>query len=201
MHPLWVSLLLLAGCGTTAPLPEDRFYQLNPGVTTESRVAPVLSGGLIIDRVSADPLRSGRAILYSDNKTPLELRRYHYEFWVDQPTKLVQQALHARFRGTGFADRVLDGDDGANARYRLSTRLQRFEQLRDSTHDSADVVVELEATLYANSSRTVIWTQRYHQRQPVGEPGMHATVTAMEAALHAVLDSMGSDLSVAELDH
>ena len=74
--------------------------------------------------------------------------------------------------------------------------MQRFEQLRDSARDSAEVEVELEAVLFVNSSRTVLWTQRYRKRYPVGEAGMHATATAMEAALGTILDSMGKDLTV-----
>lgn len=191
-------LLLLAGCGTTAPVPEDRFYQLDVAGAAASRATPVLSGGLMIDRVSADPLRSGRAILYSEIKKPLELKRYHYEFWVDQPPALVQRALLGYFREAGFADRVLDGTDRSDARYRLSARLQRFEQLRDSASNQAEIDLELEATLYATTSRAALWTQRYRMRRPVPETGMHATAAAMEGALTAILDDMARDLAAHE---
>lgn len=197
--PLCGLLLLLTACGASAPLPEDRFYQLDLAVNSKLGATPAVFGGLIIDRVDADPLRSGRAMLYSDSKKPLELKRYHYEFWVDQPPELVHRALLEYFRATGLADRVLDPMAGGDARYRLSTRLQRFEQLRDSVSDNTDVEVELEATLIENASRTVLWTQRYRQRQSVSEPGMHATAGAMAAALGTVLDDLGRDLMALEL--
>ncbi|MDT8388544.1 MAG: ABC-type transport auxiliary lipoprotein family protein [Thiogranum sp.] len=190
------ALLLLQGCSASVQVPEDRFYQLRATAPIATYPAPVFSGGVIIDRVNADPMRSGRAILYSDAKKPLELKRYHYEFWIDQPPELVQRALLAHFRDSRLADRVIDDTERADADYRLAVRLQRFEQLWDSARQGADVDVELEVRLLANASRTTIWSQRYRQRRQVAGADMHATAAAMEAALGTILEQLANDLAL-----
>ncbi len=192
------ALLLLHGCSTSVQVPEDRFYQLRAIAPSAIYPAPVLSGGVIIDRVSADPMRSGRAILYSGAKKPLEMKRYHYEFWIDQPPELIQRALLAYFRDSRLADRVLDDTERTDADYRLAVRLQHFEQLRDSASQRADVDVELEVRLLANASRTTIWSHSYRQRRQVAGTDMHATAAAMEAALGTILEQLANDLALLE---
>ncbi len=124
-------LLLLGGCASTTPVPEDRFFRVNPVHPHRVLSEPALTGGLAVDYMQADPLRSGRAVLYSDSRQPLQLQRYHYEFWVDQPPRMVRQALAAYLRETGVADAVVDIDSRTNSAYRLGTRLLKFEQVLD----------------------------------------------------------------------
>ncbi|HED18671.1 MAG TPA: hypothetical protein ENI74_04110 [Gammaproteobacteria bacterium] len=187
-------VFILAGCGSTGPVPEDRFYQLQTNVSVASVLPqPVLHGGLRVDPIVADPLRGGRAVLYRDMRKPLELQRYHYEFWVDQPPRMIHQVLLHYLRSSGVADSVQDDSRRVKTDYRLSTRLLRFERVvRDG---APKVELELEVSLYSERSGSLLWTGTYLQQQESNGKDMHASARAMQDALEAVLESLLADLS------
>jgi len=197
---IWYLMLtfILAACSSSGPVPEDRFYQLKTNVSVATKLpGPVLSGGLRVDSVAADPLRSGRAVLYRDMHKPLELHRYHYEYWVDQPPRMIHQALLHYLRSSGIADTIRDDTRRASSDYILYTRLLRFERI---VGDGAPKVeLELEVTLYSERSGSVVWTAVYLQRQESEGKGMHASVRAMQKALERVLESLVTDLAVLEV--
>jgi ABC-type uncharacterized transport system auxiliary subunit len=194
MYILVVSLSLLA-CATSEPVPEDRFYQLKPVVPDKVFSSPVLAGGLEVDYTGADPLRSGRAVVYSEKARPLQLNRYHYAFWVDQPPRLVHGQLVQYLRASGISDRIDDGGRRETAQFRLKTHVLRFEQVRGGPEP--EVVVELEASLEKLPEGTVLWTSVYRQRQTTGGDHMHATAESMQSALGQVFGELMQDLAAA----
>jgi ABC-type uncharacterized transport system auxiliary subunit len=185
-------LLVLGGCASTGPVPEDRFYRLD-AVHPEQRLpSPVLRGGLNVTYVQADPLRGGRAVLYSDSAQPLQLRRYHYEFWVDQPPRMLRRALTSYLREAGIADSVVATDGAGDSAYSLRLNLLRFEQVLAGK--SADVEVAVEATLSSGSGDSIVWTRVYERRRTSLSRQMHDTATAMQAALADVFADLRADL-------
>jgi len=144
----------------------------------------------------ADPLRSGRAVLYRDMRKPLELHRYHYEFWVDQPPRMIHQALLNYLRSSGIAGTIQGDSRHADTDYRLETRLLRFERV---VGDGAPKVeLELESTLYSERTRSAMWTAVYLQQQESDGKDMHASTRAMQKALEHVLESLLADLAAVE---
>ena len=141
---LWVvaTTVLLTACAGSAPVPEDRFYQLDSLSPSTRHVAPPLLGGLEIDYTQADPLRSGRAVLYSESDQPLQLRRYHYAFWVDQPPRMVNQALVDYLRALNAADQLFASGQRGRAAYRLDTQLLKFEQWRQGKTIGVEIVLQ-----------------------------------------------------------
>lgn len=190
-------LLVLGGCAATAPVPEDRFYHLNPVHPQQTLSEPVLTGGLAVDYVQADPLRSGRAILYSDSRKPLQLQRYHYEFWVDQPPRMVRQALASYLREAGVADQVVEIDARSDSAYRLRIRLLKFEQILNK--DSATVELAMEVGLSTGSSEVPLWTRVYEQSQASASRQMHDTASAIQVALEALFAGLQADLAAVRL--
>ncbi|HHH44775.1 MAG TPA: hypothetical protein ENK49_11610 [Gammaproteobacteria bacterium] len=191
-------LLLLTACSSTGPVPEDRFYQLQTSLSAATVLpGPVLKGGLQVDYVVADPLRSGRAILYRDADRPLELHRYHYEFWVDQPPRMIHQALLHYLRSSGIADSVRDDRMHTGSGYHLRTRLLRFERVVGDGSPRAEL--ELEASLYAGRDTAPVWTGVYLQQLASDGKDMHATTRAMQQALEAVLESLRNDLAALDV--
>ena len=186
-------LLLLNGCGTTRQVPEDRFYQIEAVSPPVSVPQPVFPEGLDVDRVSADPLRSGRAVLYRDDRKPLEVKRYHYEFWVEQPPRMVHRALVDYLRASGVAEPVRGEGRPAKAHYALKAHLKRFDRLVGAGRPKVEV--ELETTVYANGSGQPLWTNSYLYQQESDAGDMHATATAMQTALANILRSMVEDLA------
>lgn len=186
-------VVLLTACASSVPVPEDQFYQLEMNRPEHTLPSPLLTGGMEIDYTAADPLRSGRAVLYSDNSEPLRLQRYHYAFWIDQPPRLVHRELVNYLREGGAIDEVVEPGQRRASAYRLSTRLLKFEQYRSGGR--VEVEVKMQASLQALSAGPVLWTHTYVQRQPANGTGMHATAAAMQAALTGVFRALQNDLT------
>lgn len=182
--------VLLSACAANAPVPEDRFYHLQ--LAAPAPVASALSGALEVDYTHADPLRSGRAVVYSDSRAPLQLKRYHYAFWADQPPRLVHRALMEYLREAGTAERVVAPGQGARAGYRLESRLLKFEQLRNGT------AVAVEAALQVSVQRLpagpALWTRTYTRREAAAGDDLHASAQAMQVALAGVFQALNRDL-------
>jgi ABC-type uncharacterized transport system auxiliary subunit len=193
---LAAAVLLLGACAASGPVPEDRFYQLEPVWVVRSPVQAVFAQGLDVSAVSADPLRSGRAVLYRDTRKPLEVKRYHYEYWVEQPPRMVRQALLEYLHASGIAEPGGSGTRRGNAAYALKTHLKRFDRLVGG--GAPKVEIELEASVYANSSAQPLWRNTYRHRQVSDGDDMHATAEAMQTALASVLQSMMEDLAAVD---
>jgi ABC-type uncharacterized transport system auxiliary subunit len=188
-------LLLLNGCAGRAPVPEDRFYQLEQPQPQSVLAKPVLTGGLEIGYTDADPLRSGRAILYNRVDEPLQVQRYHYEFWVDQPPRMVHQALLRYVRSAGLADAVNSvGQRNASA-FRLQTHLLKFEQLRHANGNAASLA--LEVTLESLPSGAALWTKSYAVQRVADSDDIGASVRAMNQGLTELFGRLQADLASA----
>jgi ABC-type uncharacterized transport system auxiliary subunit len=188
----WSLVAVLAGCAATSPLPEDRFFEFDVSSPEQMLSSPVLNGGLTVEPVMADPMRSGRAIVYRQNGKPLELRRYHYEFWVDEPPEMVRRALVSYLGRSGVADVVKDGNLRADTDYHLRTRLLRFEHLVGAAPPVFEV--EVAVTLYSRRSDAVVLSKVYRQRQEAREGEMHTVALAMQTALDSVFHSVATDI-------
>ena len=187
-------VLLLVACSTSAPVPEDRFYELTPRLLTTLPHA-YLKGGLSIAHVVADPLRSGRAVLYRDARRPLELRRYHYEFWAEQPPQMIQHTLLNSLRHSGVADRVESEGRHPHFRYELDVTLRHFESLAEADRSLADIA--LEVAFRKAGSGDLVWTKIY-RRQVDARPGdIHALADAMQQGLEWIIEQLSGDLKVA----
>jgi ABC-type uncharacterized transport system auxiliary subunit len=183
---------LPACVATGQPVPEDRFYQLDidPPQTVADHAR--LDGTLRLEYIDADPLRSGRAVLFRDAGKPLQLQRYHYEFWVDQPPAMIYRALLEQLQSSGVAPQVLGSGQRGEAQYRMKARLQHFEEILGADTDLVEV--ELQVQLYDGASGNLLWSRTYLQKQPTGGNGMHATALAFQAALQAVFQDLLADV-------
>jgi ABC-type uncharacterized transport system auxiliary subunit len=176
----------------TSPPPEDHFYRVEPEFQGIPDEKPQLEGTLVIDAVSADPLRSGRAVLFRQQHKPLQLQRYHYAFWVEQPPRMIQQVLRQYIQTSGIATSVEDDKSSLrNPDYEISSKLLRFEQVVAKQHASVDL--EMEVVFRAPGSDTS-WRRVYQQQLKADGDDMHAMASAMQKALGQVFSRILEDL-------
>lgn len=195
----WLSALIvlgLAGCSQAPPVPEDHFFAIRvPAPVTQAAV--VLRGGLLVERLRADALRGARAMLYRDAGRPLELRRYHYHYWVEEPTRLIQQQLADYLRAAGVADHVYTGEQALPYRYHLSGRLLAFE--REVHGGRAHMHVAVRFTLGRRGASAPLLMRTYESDVAADGNDMHASARAAQQALTTIFHTLQSDLGALEL--
>jgi ABC-type uncharacterized transport system auxiliary subunit len=184
-HALLFPLALcawLAGCAQ-APAPPDRFYRLLP--TAPARLAqPALPGTLVVGRFVADGLLGQRALVYAEASNPGALLQYHYHFWADPPTALLQAVTVDALRAAGVARAVVTPDLGVDADYVLVGRVRRLEHLLG---DAPAVVVSLEMSVVGAGGAEPLLIGDYEVSLPAAGPGVDAAVSAMGDAVSQIL--------------
>lgn len=192
-----ITIMTLAACGSSPPIPDDNYYRL-----TER--PPFASGPRVIDErlaiapVRAAGVRRGRAMLYSEDPGHVRFKKYHYHHWDESPSVLIQRRLVDSLQDSGIAASITEKSD-ADARYRLHTQVLRFDRLVSTT--GADVIVEIEARLVpASAPLSPVLDHRYTRQESADSASMEATVVAFSRAVDAVIEDLVRDLRQSELD-
>jgi ABC-type uncharacterized transport system auxiliary subunit len=185
-----LSGVLLAGCASQAPLPEESYYRLQwPQIAPGT---PAVDGRLLlVMRPRTDGLYAERALLYSEDPAHRVLQRYHYHLWLDTPPSLVQDYLIAALRAQRLTGMVADYDPGLDGDFLLASKLQRFEQLVGS--DGAEVVVSLELKLERADHGRPLLLREYTETVRAASSAPNDAVAAFEQALQAIVERFVGD--------
>jgi ABC-type uncharacterized transport system auxiliary subunit len=194
IHNGWILLLVVIGltaCSSQPPVPEDRFYHLPAVLPDETNAPPFIKGVLGVERLRSDGVHGERAILYIEKHTPLELKRYHYHFWTNSPTALVQEGLRYYLRAAGVADKTVLYGPGNQADVVVRGRLLHFERLLNKDGPMVFVHLELE-TSGVNGKPS--WNREYSVQVKATGGSMHDTVATFGKALKQIFDVYLEDL-------
>jgi ABC-type uncharacterized transport system auxiliary subunit len=189
--PLLLMLSLLAGCAQQPPVPEDRFYRLQ--TPQDGSVTHPLKGSVAVKRLQSDALHNDRAILYSEASQPLQLKRYHYHFWIDTPPRLISEHLISWLRHSRAADVVLTDRPGVRPDYTLSGKIRRFEQITDKGQSSVEVSLELQ--LENNGNHIPLLVRDYSARVAARSRNIEDVIAAFSEALTRIYADFMKDVS------
>jgi len=186
-----VSLLVLCGvlaaCGSVPPAPIDHYYRLQPSPVASSTKA--LPGPIAVEALRADSIYAERAVLFSEEANPRQLRQYHYHLWLYVPAQIVQDHLTASLGG------VLGVAAAGRAPWHLEGRIVRFERVLDGRNGKAAAALEL--NLYAQGKSVL--AKIYHADQAAADASFSAFVAAMEQALAKIYAQFLGDVDAAGL--
>ena len=193
--PCTLVAALLCACALP-PAPDDAFYGLEVDAPVQVDRTPLLPGILEIDPFRADPLTSGRAMLYRDPRTPARVHRHPYTFWMEAPPTMLQRQVAGYLRGARVAEKVITPNVGAKAGYVLAGTITRMEQIWS---DEPAVRLELELSLVERESRDLLFHGLYAEELPMVGRDAAGAVDAFGRALSSILEHFVADLE-ASLD-
>ncbi len=182
--------LALSACAQPQ-LPADHFYRLTVEPPATARARPLLDGILQVERFAADGVTGARPVAYSRPGQPGELQAYHYHFWTEPPTTLLQNALVAYLRRAGAASSVVTPDLRLEPNYAISGKINRFERLMTGPPTA---VVEIQLSLTDRSTDRLIHLATYRVREKSTGPTMGATVSAFGRAVERVFAGFLRDM-------
>jgi ABC-type uncharacterized transport system auxiliary subunit len=186
--------LLVSGCGSVEPVPEDRFYRLGEAVADPQGTLVQLDGVLAVGSIDSAGVHRERAILYTEPDHPTELMRYHYHAWVDGPPRLIQDHLAAFLRRADVAPLVVLDDARTDWDYLVSGRLRRFERVLASDGGS-EAVVELELRLKRAGDKRPLSVGDYSTAVAVEGKSVRQAAEAFSKALETVYRRFLADLA------
>lgn len=179
------------GACAQPPVPEDRFYRLTVSTPAEARNTPVLSGTIQVERFVADGVAADRPIAYSRDDAPHELQAYHYHFWTDPPTTMIQNHMAAYLRSSGVATRIVTPEVRIEPDYIISGKIRRFEQVRGSP---TKVVVEFELALKRMRDERLLRLDTERIELESRDETVGAAVAAISTAVSQIFEKFVSNI-------
>lgn len=182
--------LALAAC-TAAPVPKDQFYRLTAGAPASTAASSVLDGVLMIDRPIADGVYSERALVLSRANDRSMIEQYHYHYWAEPPASMLQQQMVDFFRAAGLARQIVTPELRVRNDFALTSKIRRMERVIDGARPM--VALEIEFALHNYRDNKLILLETYSEEVAAGSDGMGDAISALDAALTAILNRFLAD--------
>lgn len=184
--------LISAACSFTgSKIPGDHYYRL-PDAKFEKMSSPDIES-LLIKPVMVEGLYHERSILYVDHSSPLEMKRYHYHYWVNTPAKIVHQYLFNALDQSGISKHLVKKTSKASAVNNIDITITHFERLMQA--DQIEVLLSLQVSIENTDSASGANIHHYSAKKSVSSNDMHATVEAFGEAMNDITHLLIEDLS------
>ena len=191
---LMVGATLLGGCAGGPGIPDTIYFRLDEPVVIAPASGGQLDGPLVIETFLADGVHSDQAILYSTDVDGDRIRAYHYQLWVDPPTRMLQRRLIRYLDAARIAPLVVDRLPPGAGQYRLQLRIEAFERVRSATGWTLRVGVE--ARFEQPGDLLPRLQKRYAGERAAGE-GIRDSVAVAAQVLDVLYAELASDLLAA----
>lgn len=173
--------LLLAGCGGAPAVPDFTWYRLPRPQPLEPHAAPLFDQPVVVEAFVADGIYAGQALVYALDPDAQRLRQYHYQLWIDPPTRVLQRRLLAMLREARIAQMVTDELPASTPAIRIGGIILRLDRVPDAQGGHAAVVA-----LKLRADRI--------DGQPLVDDYYRAEVRAADATVQATVDAYGAAL-------
>jgi len=197
-----LSLLLalgISGCmgGASVTIPHDHYYRLPATTSVTPLRTPMLPGTLEVSAIQTSGMLHERSILFVREQQPLEVSPYHYYYWVNTPSSLLQQHLlnYLRLKNLARSQHRYRSDTPAD--FRLESELLHFE--RYIRKNASEARVELELVLLDNRSKRVLLRKLYRHNIKTRSAEMADTADAFGKALNAIYRQFAQDVAALNL--
>ena len=184
------TILALAAACSGKPVPEDQFYRL-PEPAATNGAAGLATGPVFVEQVIADGVHRERAIVHAKRELPTQLLQYHYQYWMDSPTRMVRDHLADYLRAGNAAPLVSTSPD-VQAEISIFGRIREFEILEDG--GDSEVVVGLEFRVDRAGRDTPVLIKTYEERGKVAGDSVSAGVAAFGETLTRIYARLVEDI-------
>ena len=141
--PIISLAFLAASCASAPPVPKDNFFRISAPAAKTKNIKN-LNGTLEIAEFKADGIISERAMAYTDDGQ--KLNQYSYNYWLQQPGRILQNVLADYFRSTNAAPLVVTTNARITPDYLLTGEIRRFEHQKSPSNAVIEVIFTLTRT-------------------------------------------------------
>ena len=184
---LGLASLLLAACATVPGMPETTYYRLPPPVATTALAEAPVDLPIVVEVLGADGLYTDQALIYAMDANASRLRTYHYQLWIDPPSRLLQRHLIENLRLAGVSRVVTDQLPTRMEALRIVGRITRLERVHGANGWDAVAALVLRAEP-STGGRPWVIGEYQHRVAADGD-----TVADSVRALGQAVDRIGAD--------
>lgn len=184
--------LLLAACASAPGIPDTVYHRLpEPDVASLSK--PITQHPVLVEAFLADGLHSDQALIYSTDPEGRSLKAYHYQRWIDPPSRMLQRRLIQNLRDSGAAEVVSDRLAARVDALRIQGRINAFERLQQA--DGWQVLVAFSLRAERSGADLPILMKDYRVQLPAGGDAMTDTTRSVGAAIDQIFARFLRDLA------
>lgn len=178
--------LVLAGCISTGTVAPRQFYLLEDTVAKAPPAAAPVDRTLLVNGIASDAFYENRSLVYSRKAG----QRAYYQFasWTDQPARRIALLTERRLEQRGSFRSVAPMDSGAAGDLLLTVTVD--ELLHDDRDPPGVGRVVVTGELLQRTGRRILARQQFVATMPAREESAEAAVTAMNAAVSSVIDTL-----------
>jgi cholesterol transport system auxiliary component len=198
MRPLVIALLaliLLGACASAPGIPDTIYHRL-PEPVISPLPAPLTPLPVLVEAFQAGGLHADQALLYSLDPDGRQLLAYHYQRWVDPPSRLLQRRLIQTLQDSGAAAVVTDRLPARADALRIQGRIHAFERIQQA--DGWEVSVAFSLRADSGRSDLPLLAKDYRVRRSAGGNSMASTTSSLGAAIDQVFTQFLRDLAAAQ---
>jgi len=187
---IWV--MLIVSCSFSGgKIPADHYYRLAEASVEKNSVFKV--NNFLLNPVKVEGLYHERSILYVEESAPLELKRYHYHYWVETPAKLVGKYVQSYLLQTGISNNVSFNVTSHPADIETDITITNFERI--IAQGSVQSLISLRMSVKYSENTKQNFSKLYTAKVTADSSAMHATAEAFGKALNEIMDLFVADLS------
>ncbi|MSO97256.1 MAG: hypothetical protein EXR11_03415 [Rhodospirillaceae bacterium] len=180
---------LVASC-SSAPVPTDTFYRLEPRSAPPTRAGGPIKGIAEVAPLRGEGIINERAILYRSGAA--ELRQYSYHFWADTPAAMLQRALIDALRSARAFDTIVNPEMRLNRDYEISGTIRKLEH--DVTSGGSRSVMEVELGVRKVAGNQMALLKTYTAELSASGGQVDAAVAGFSGAVGQIFTSFITDL-------
>ena len=182
-------LLGLAACAQPA-VPEDHYYRLVVPASGGAK-AQRLNGIVEVGRFVAKGLTAQRPIVFIEPGHDHMVQAYHYHFWTDPPTVMLQNALVGQLRDVGVAKSVVTPELRVEADFTISGKVSRFEQILGQ---QGQVIAEIEFAIKEAGTDKLVFFKSYRETLATANRTVPEAVSKISAAVTKIYQRFLADI-------
>jgi ABC-type uncharacterized transport system auxiliary subunit len=175
--------LVAAACGSVR-YPQQYLLELQPPEPAASAQRAV--GPLVIREFQCPEYVCDGRIVY--RPTPNEVAHYEYHRWAMSPRQMITESMAAGIEARRLFTTVRIADAEANPAYRLTGRIERFEEV-DRGND-VRVACVLSARLVDVATRAEVWSGSASATVPVAERNVPGVVSGLNSATRGAVNAL-----------
>jgi ABC-type uncharacterized transport system auxiliary subunit len=186
-------LLSLSACNQPV-IPEDHYYRLALPSDGGASKARRLNGIVEVGRFVAKGLTAQRPIVFIATGDTHKVQSYHYHFWTDPPTVMLQNALVTQLRQAQVAKSIVTPDLRVEADFTISGKISRFEQIIGEASKSGQVVAEIEFAIKEAGTDRLVFFKSYRESLATANRTVPEAVSKISAAVANIFRKFLSDI-------
>jgi cholesterol transport system auxiliary component len=184
-------VVLISACSPPS-VPDVTYFRLPAPVKFPHADKPLSALPIEVEIFRGEGIYAEQAVIYTNTPDAGAMHAYHYQLWIDPPSRGLQTRMTTMLRESGISELVTDRLPASEQALRIHGTILRYDRI--ATGQGFSVAVSFEMRVEQDSGEPII-EQTYSATATAADATMAATVQAFGTAVDEAFAKFYADLS------